>query len=314
MGIATLLEQVRLRAHFRQVLAELKARDVSHLATPERSMRERLVLELARYARAGVFPRNRDFTDRRMPYFIDASGTRCAVAHLVEATGEREYVEHVRRTRNNARVRELASDRALQAWLRGAGFTVAEAARIQPSYCFVSKADVCFCNLTSSGPGVVIATTTEQVGNGVTARVDSLHGETGAIAIGESITVQTNSGAHPGDPLLVSVGFQGTMPYFGFALRLDGDEVILNNCEHDVPVLSKSDAIAALLADDGAGTGCSMHLASVDDTWGESQCDDDGPGGCAIGGPASPLVIGAALAAALFTRRSGRVRAAPRTP
>src|SRR5215510_12107593 len=101
MGLAKLLEQVRLRAHFRQVLAELRARDVSHLAAPERAMRVRLIGELVRYARGGEFPRNVDYADRRMPYFVDASGTRCAMAYLIESTGERAYVDRVREVHNN---------------------------------------------------------------------------------------------------------------------------------------------------------------------------------------------------------------------
>lgn len=309
MGIAKLLEQVRLRAHFRQVLSELKGRDVAHLAAPERNMRERLVLELARYARRGVFPKNRDFAARRTPYFIDASGTRCAMAHLIESTGERDYVEHVRRTRNNAYVRELASDRALQAWLRAAGLTVAEAARIQPSYCFVTKADACFCNGVYSADGVLVATTTEQVSDGIVVQVDAIHGNTGAIAVGQSVTVNGGAGAHPGDAVLVPmfVSQQGT-PVFTTAFRLDGDAVILNNCELDVPALSKTDAIAAIIA--AGETGCSTQLEDANSTWGESQCEQDndtGPGDCAIAGPGSPLVIGAALAAVLWKRRRERV-------
>lgn len=312
MGIAKLLEQVRLRAHFRQVLSELNGRDVSHLATPERTMRERLVGELERYARAGVFPINRDFSDRRMPYFIDASGTRCAMAHLIESTGERDYVDQVRRTRNNAYVRELAGDRALRAWLRAAGLTAAEAARIQPAYCFVTKADACFCNQVYAADGVLVATTTDQVQDGIIVTVDAVHGNTGAIAVGQSVTVGAGgAGAHPGDPVLVPVHFdqQGT-PSFDAPFRLAGNAVTLNQCELDVPGLAKADAIAAILAT--GENGCSMHLADVNATWGESQCDDSGggngpggndDGGCTIAGSGSSLAVGAALAAALWTRR-----------
>ncbi len=304
MGLAKLLEQVRLRAHFRQVLAELRARDVGHLAAPERAERERVIVELERYARRGRFPVNRDFADRRMPYFVDASGTRCAVAHLIDSTGERELVERVRRTRNNGFVRELAPDRALQAWLRAAGLTVAEAARIQPSYCFVTKAEACFCSDAYASDGVVIATATDQTLDSVLARIDTLHGNTGALTVGQSITVSASTGAHPGDALLVPVYVNQGTAMFETPFRLDGDSVILA-CDLDVPALKKADAIAAILTTDSAS--CAMHLADVDDTWGESQCDDmpgnPDDGGCRVAGDGTPLAIGAALAAALWARR-----------
>lgn len=305
MGLAKLLEQVRLRAHFRQVLAELRERDVGHLAGPERDQRERVIGELARYARRGRFPENRDFADRPMPYFVDASGTRCAVAHLIDSTGERELVERVRRTRNNGFVRELAPDRALQAWLRAVGLTVAEAARIQPSYCFVTKAEACFCNDAYSSDGVVVATATDQTLDSVIARVDTLHGNTGALAVGQSIMVSTSSGAHPGDALLVPVYVNQGTAMFATPFRLDGDSVVLS-CDLDVPTLKKADAIAAILTTDSAA--CAMHLSDIDGAWGESQCDDmpgdpNDDGGCRVAGDGTPLAIGAALAAALWARR-----------
>jgi hypothetical protein len=309
MGLAKLLEQVRLRAHFRQVIAELRARDVSELAAPERAMRDQLIVELARYARRGVFPRNVDFATRRMPYFVDASGTRCAMAHLIDATGERAYVDRVRDARNNGYVRELANDARLRvplvAWLQAAGLTAAEAARIQPAYCFETKANACFCNYTQPSDGVVIVTVTDQTLDNMVARIDALHGNTGALAIGESITLSAaGAGAHPGDALLVPLRPSGEgTSMFQFPFRLDGNEVILDQCDADVPVLTKTDAIAAVMA---ANDSCDAYLAMRDSTWGESQCEEgtnDDDSGCAITSAASPLAIGAALAAALWTRR-----------
>jgi hypothetical protein len=310
MGLAKLFEQVRLRAHFRQVVAELRARDVSRLAAPERAMRDKLIAELVRYARRGVFPRNVDFADRRVPYFVDAADTRCAMAHLIDATGERAYVDRVRNLRNNGYVRELARDARLRvpllAWLQAAGLTAAEAARIQPAYCFETKANACFCNYAQSTDGVVIVTVTDQTLDNMIARVDALHGNTGALTIGQSITLSAAGvGAHPGDALLVPLRPPGEgTSMFQFPFRLDGDEVILDQCDVEVPVLTKTDAIAAVMA---ANDSCDAYLTMRDSTWGESQCEEGGnndeDGGCAIAGAASPLAISAALAAALWTRR-----------
>jgi hypothetical protein len=126
-------EVARLRRHFREVLAELRGRDVAHLSSVQASMRERLINELTRYARRGKFPRNLDFPEKRTPYFIDSFGTRCAMAHLIESTGAAGLVARVAATLNNALVRDLEGDLELVAWLDRAGLTAAEAARIQPS-------------------------------------------------------------------------------------------------------------------------------------------------------------------------------------
>ena len=131
---AVVADQVRLRHHFDTVIAELDGADVSHLSVAQRAARAQHIAELARYRVRGVFPHNHDYRDRRMPYFVDEHGTRCALAHLIEESGEGALVERIRSTRNNAYVAELADDRPLLAWLDDAGLSVAEAARIQPAY------------------------------------------------------------------------------------------------------------------------------------------------------------------------------------
>jgi hypothetical protein len=131
-------EAGRLRRHFAEVLVELRGRDVSHLTASQREARQVHVARLEAYAARGVFPQNRDFDDRRMPYFIDRRGTRCAMAHLIEQSGSGAYVLRVAATINKAYVAEIARDAELggplAAWLDANGLTAAEAARIQPAY------------------------------------------------------------------------------------------------------------------------------------------------------------------------------------
>jgi hypothetical protein len=145
-------EDARLQRHFSSTLAALSRRDVSHLPRATRSRRDHLLRVLAAYAQHGRFPRNPNFA-RHTPYFIDASETRCAMAHLIEGSGDRELVERVAQTRNNAFVRQLQADLALRAWLSWAGLTMREAARIQPAYCFVTKGEACFCQSVGSSTG-----------------------------------------------------------------------------------------------------------------------------------------------------------------
>ncbi|HYM79865.1 MAG TPA: hypothetical protein VEY91_00470 [Candidatus Limnocylindria bacterium] len=53
---------------------------------------------------------------------------------MIERSGEAALVARIARSRNLARIRDLAGEKALVAWLDGNGLTLAEAARIQPAY------------------------------------------------------------------------------------------------------------------------------------------------------------------------------------
>ncbi|MDC0741684.1 MYXO-CTERM sorting domain-containing protein [Polyangium mundeleinium] len=305
-------EKARLVAHFRAVLAELRAHDTSHLSPDQRAARAGLIAELQRYARTGRFPRNLDFPGIRMPYFVDAFGTRCAMAHLIEATGETDLVARVAKAANNAFVREIEGDAALRAWLDRAGLTAAEAARIQPSYCFVSKADACFCQ--NNGVDVVAvaeATVTAiQAGGMATAKVDVLHGAVlTSPMVGDTIDVY-NAGSTVGAPVLVGITENNSSVG---AVQLDATGSVKLSCGLDVPKISKQDAINAMLATTSGGenSACSDYLEKKDAVWGESQCGseesgDEVDGGCSVtaAGGASPLLLGSlVLAAATFARR-----------
>lgn len=204
------LEVRRLRRHFEHVLAVLRGRDVSHLRPAQRAARERHLAELERYALRGRFPKNRDFPDRRMPYFVDAEGTRCAMAHLIEATGAAAFVERVVATANNAFVPELAGDPELVAWLEREGLTAEEAAMIQPSYCSTPAQD-CFCYL---GYEAVLEVTIETIEPAVNFRVDAVHGST-TILVGDLIPGDVPwFGGTVGDAILVGVSSSFTSPMY----------------------------------------------------------------------------------------------------
>lgn len=88
---------------------------------------------LRRYIDAGEYPIN-DLVPFTTPIFVDPRGRRCAVAALLEATGEHALVERIARDRNLAYVHELADDPELARWLEEHGLSLEEAARIQPAY------------------------------------------------------------------------------------------------------------------------------------------------------------------------------------
>jgi hypothetical protein len=131
---AVAAEVERIRAHLARVEAELESADVSHLNPAQRAMRSWNIATLRRYRDAGKFPHNHVVRDRRLPVFVDEHGTLCAVGYLIARSGRMDLVRRIARSRNYATVPELADDAELAAWLRGAGLSVAEAARIQPSY------------------------------------------------------------------------------------------------------------------------------------------------------------------------------------
>lgn len=121
--------------HLDGALALLAERDVAPLSAAQRERREHLIGLLREYRDAGRFPENRDFTDEYVPYFVDReTGAICAVGHLMAATGHRGLVTRIAEQNNHVRIRELAEDAEVVAWLDQHGLTLAEAARIQPQY------------------------------------------------------------------------------------------------------------------------------------------------------------------------------------
>jgi hypothetical protein len=119
-----------------------------------------LVEELCAYIEAGRFPVNR-CSAAPTPIFVDEQGRRCAVAALMEATGDGALVEEVARSQNRARVRELVADPRFAAWLASHGLSAREAARIQPAYAAHLEAD---WRPTVSVIAGAHATATESVG------------------------------------------------------------------------------------------------------------------------------------------------------
>ena len=132
--LARRLEVARLRAHFDSVDAELRHPNALHFTPSQQRARATLIGWLQEYRDAGEFPRNDRFPDRAMPFFRDRDGVLCAMAYLIERSGQGDLVDRVASTRNNAYIVQLADDPELRAWLDSVGLSVAEAARIQPAY------------------------------------------------------------------------------------------------------------------------------------------------------------------------------------
>jgi hypothetical protein len=129
-------EQARVRAHFDSAEREVRSHPVTGLSSAQRAARARALDRLHAYAVRGVFPKNRQFPGVFVPSFVDdRTGTRCGMAYLIEQSGSSGFVARIAATNNNATIPELKDDPELLSWLEDNGLTLAEAARIQPSYC-----------------------------------------------------------------------------------------------------------------------------------------------------------------------------------
>ncbi len=133
-------DRVRLRQHFREVEQELLSADVSKLSPEQKRERQKNIERLRRYARAGVFPHNTGFPDKRVPFFIDRDGRACAVGALMIESGAKKLAEQISKNENNARVPDIKTS-GLAQWVGKSGLTVEECTRIQPTYCDESLCD-----------------------------------------------------------------------------------------------------------------------------------------------------------------------------
>jgi len=127
-------EADRIRAHLTSVLAELRSAPPRDLTPGQQRARAETLRWLEEYRDRGVFPHNHLPTGGRVPVFVDPHGTPCAVGYLLLRSGEQDLVREVVETDNLVRVPELRDEARVAGWLEDRGLTLAEAARIQPTY------------------------------------------------------------------------------------------------------------------------------------------------------------------------------------
>jgi hypothetical protein len=301
-------EDARVTAHL--VGAERFARNGETALDRVRARNRRILLgELGAYRREGRFPRNHEFRGKRVPYFIDPHGTRCALAHLLEIGGQRELVEQIAKTRNNAHVHELAGDVELRAWLDAAGLTLEEAARIQPSYCFLTVADVCLCNRSGTGTVALGTVVVGEGTGGVSVRIERLAGDTSTVSVGDVVLASVTDVALGDKVILQESAGESSINFFQVNTLVGGKDGF--TCNHDEFTsshpLSFETAAEALRSKKDA---CQEMLIKRDQRWGDSQCADrdagDDPGivanngGCSLGGQGAGADAAALASLAIF--------------
>ena len=317
----------RIKAHLDRALAFARARDVTRLSRLQRIVRDLLLSELESYRNEGRFPCNHEHPGRMTPSFVDAHGTRCAMAHLLELGGGADLVREVSRSKNFAYVDELASDPALVAWLDAAGLTVTEAARIQPSYCSAQNSD-CFCgsSWSSSQPtnaapiGVIEVTTGRQIreeyGHPVyAARIDAVYGETPERSVGQELEITNVTGSsiflpvyrrsvpasssESADGGLGEIEIGTPVPWSGGIGTCKGDDFATKHA------IAKADLVNVLMASD-----CRAAMGALDSAWNEESeksidCKESENGRGCSSSPES--YAGEALTTAVFVALVGAI-------
>ncbi|MFT7668886.1 MAG: HEAT repeat protein [Planctomycetota bacterium] len=120
-----------LTSHYQRVEQELRVADVSHLTPEQQRKRLQALSWLRDYRVNGDFGINTLEPGVRKLYFVDESERRCAVAWLLDESGQEALVKGIAATSNHAYIAELAGREELQAWLSEYGLSVGDAARIQ---------------------------------------------------------------------------------------------------------------------------------------------------------------------------------------
>ncbi len=127
------IERLRIFLHLWRVELKLRSANVAHLPGHLQRKRALNIRRLRTYRKEGLFPKNLDFRGAFIPYFKDATGTPCAVAYLMEQSGQRDIVADVAVKNNHVYVNDI-KDGPVLIWIKQSGLTQQEAARIQPSY------------------------------------------------------------------------------------------------------------------------------------------------------------------------------------
>jgi len=130
---ATTNEDLRIKTHLEYVENLLRQKDVSNLTVKQKENREYLLDLLHEYWTEGIFPRNYDYANKRVPCFIDKDGRICAVGYLIEQTAGRQVAEIINTEHKYEKLLTM-NDSLVYNWVVVSGLTKEECAMIQPAY------------------------------------------------------------------------------------------------------------------------------------------------------------------------------------
>ena len=126
-------EDLRLQTHLKYVENILRNKYISNLTKEQQQNRLKILDLLNEYWTAGIFQRNYDYPDQRIPCFIDKDGNICAVGYLIEQTAGRQIAEEIN-TEFKYEYLLAMNDPTVDSWIQSRGLTKEECAMIQPTY------------------------------------------------------------------------------------------------------------------------------------------------------------------------------------
>jgi len=126
-------EDARVQTHLEYTEQLLRSKEVSTLTKEQKENRSKMLDLLNEYSTAGVFPRNHDYPDKRVPCFIDKDERICAVGYLIEKTIGRQAAEDINSKYKYDYVLAM-NDPKIDDWVASSGLTKEEYATIQPTY------------------------------------------------------------------------------------------------------------------------------------------------------------------------------------
>jgi len=120
--------------HLIHVIGALEDADLSDLTASQKNNRKYLIHQLRDYCTTGRFPINTEKLSRT-PVFIDEASTRCAVGHLLDASGHETLTLSLAKTQNLNWVKDIQSTE-LMGLQKISGLSLAEIKLIQGAYDF----------------------------------------------------------------------------------------------------------------------------------------------------------------------------------
>lgn len=126
-------EDLRLQTHLKYVEKFLRSKYAYNLTKEQKKNRLKMLDLLNDYWAAGVFPKNYDYPNQRIPCFIDKDGSICAVGYLIEQTAGRQIAEEIN-SKFKYKYLLAMNDQTIDNWIQSSGLTKEECAMIQPAY------------------------------------------------------------------------------------------------------------------------------------------------------------------------------------
>ena len=111
---------------------ELRYADVSRLDEKLKENRAKMIQLLNQYLKKEEVPKNTTHKVR-IPQIKDKDGTPCALAYMIENSGNGKLVSQLATQNNLVYVKDV-HDGPLLDWLKKSGITKQEASKIQPAY------------------------------------------------------------------------------------------------------------------------------------------------------------------------------------